>query len=364
MARRRDIVVLGLSITSSWGNGHATTYRALIKGLGQRGHRVLFLERDQPWYAAHRDLPQPRFCELGMYDSLEALDRQFAARVEQAELVILGSYVPDGISVAQWMLEHARGTTAWYDIDTPITLAALKRNECAYLRADLIPEFDLFLTFTGGPLLERLEQEYGARGAAALYCSVDTDSYYPTSRATRSIDLGYMGTYSVDRQPKLDSLLLAPACAWKSGHFVVVGPGYPAEIEWPPNVARIEHLPPAGHRRFYNSQRFTLNVTRADMVEVGYAPSVRLFEAAACGVPVISDSWPGLDDLFAPDQEILLAETPADVLGFLQDIPETERARIGARARERVLAAHSGEQRAAELEQILEALPERGATAV
>jgi spore maturation protein CgeB len=346
-----DIVILGLSITSSWGNGHATTYRALIRGLAGRGHRVLFLERDMPWYAAQRDLAEPPYCEVRLYDGLEQLEDEHTRAVAEADLVIVGSCVPDGSAVGDWVLATARGLCAYYDIDTPVTLAALERGDCEYLDAAQIGRYDLFLSFTGGPLLDRLEHTHGARLARALYCCVDAESYRPAAGGGEArYDLGYMGTYSDDRQPKLERLLLDPARTWPEGAFIVAGPLYPVGIDWPGNVVHIDHVGPGDHPDFYAGQRWTLNLTRADMAAVGWAPSVRLFEAAACGTPIISDPWPGLDSLFKPDAEILITDRDADVLAAVRGLSEGRRRRIGAAARERVLNAHTAEHRAQELE--------------
>ena len=347
-----DIVILGLSITSSWGNGHATTYRGLVRELEARGHQVLFLERDVPWYASHRDLPDPPYGRTELYDDLETLKARFGDNVRQADVVIVGSYVPDGVAVGTWVTETASGVTAFYDIDTPVTLAKLEREDFEYLTPALIPRFDLYLSFTGGPTLDRLEQQYGAPRARPLYCSVDASLYYPEDRE-RIYDLGYMGTYSDDRQPPLRRLLIEPARRWQDGRFLVAGPQYPDTISWPANVQRRDHIPPAEHRRFYNSQRFTLNVTRMDMIEAGYAPSVRLFEAAACGTPIISDYWEGLDTFFAFGEEILVSRSPKDTLRYLRDLPERERQAIGERAKERVLSKHTTAHRAEELENFL-----------
>ncbi|HKT59316.1 MAG TPA: glycosyltransferase [Gemmatimonadales bacterium] len=350
MTRRRlDIVILGLSITSSWGNGHATTYRGLVRELTARGHHVLFLERDMVWYAHNRDLPQPGHGRTVIYRSVAELKRRFAHAIRDADLVMVGSYVPEGASVGEWVIRTTRGISAFYDIDTPVTLARLARGELEYLNRWLIPRYDLYFSFTGGPTLERLEQEYGARSALALYCSVDPAIYFPEPVPSR-YDLGYMGTYSPDRQRQLTHLMLLPARSWWSGRFVVVGPQYPAAFRWPANVRRIEHLPPANHRAFYNSQRFTLNLTRADMRQAGFSPSVRLFEAAACGTPIISDTWDGLADLLCPGQEVLLAESETDILAYVRDLPEERRLELGARARARILAEHTAAHRAAELE--------------
>lgn len=343
------IVILGLSITSSWGNGHATTYRGLVRELDRRGHDVLFLERDVPWYSANRDLPTPPYGRTELYASLADLDERFRDVVRTADAVIVGSYVPEGIAVGEWVLESAGKATAFYDIDTPVTLAKLERGDTEYLAPELIPRYGAYFSFTGGPTLQRLEREFGSPMARPLYCSFDPGLYYPEPAETRW-DLGYMGTYSDDRQPPLERLMLEPARLWDRGRFVVAGPQYPATIAWPGNVQRIEHLPPTEHRRFYNQQRFTLNITRADMIRAGYSPSVRLFEAAACGIPIISDCWEGLDQFFEPGREILLARSAQDTLRCLRELPEPERCAVGARARERVLATHTAAHRAAELE--------------
>jgi spore maturation protein CgeB len=343
------IVIVGLSITSSWGNGHATTYRGLVRELTARGHDVLFLERDVEWYANNRDMPRPPHGRTVLYKDLAELKRRFAGEIEEADLVIVGSYVPEGTEVGEWVTRTARGLTAFYDIDTPVTLAKLARGEDEYLSAALIQQYQLYLSFTGGPTLERLEQEYGASMARPLYCSVDPALYFP-ERTTVRWDLGYMGTYSDDRQPALDRLLLQPAREWPQGRFTVAGPQYPDSIRWPRNVRRIEHLPPSRHRRFYTAQRFTLNLTRADMIAAGFSPSVRLFEAAACGTAIVSDYWDGIETLFEPGREILIARSATDVLKSVRDLPEQDRLELGQRARARVLSEHTAAHRAAELE--------------
>jgi spore maturation protein CgeB len=197
-------------------------------------------------------------------------------------------------------------------------------------------------------VLDRIERGYGSPCARPLYCSVDPSIYFPES-VVQQWDLGYMGTWSNDRQPMLERLLSDTARRWGGGRFVVAGPQYPANVHWPANVQRIEHLPPEDHRAFYCSQRFTLNVTRAAMIDAGYAPSVRLFEAAACGTPIISDTWDGLDTLFEPGTEILLPRSSREVLEYLVDMRERDRRAIGERARARVLQEHTAAHRAREL---------------
>ena len=351
--RPYDIVILGLSLSSSWGNGHATTWRALIKGLHAQGQRVLFLERNVPWYAQNRDLSEPPYCALAFYDGLADLDERHGAALRDAAAVIVGSYVPDGVAVLDHVLARAGGPVVFYDIDTPVTLAALDRGEATYIAPRQIPTLAAYLSFSGGPLLRQLERTYGARRAIAFHCSVDAETYRPMGEMPLW-DLGYLGTYSPDRQPTLEALLIEPARRLPRHRFVVAGPQYPADIDWPTNVERIEHLPPAEHARFYGRQRFTLNVTRADMIAAGWSPSVRLFEAAACGTPIISDDWPGLSELLPEGEAIVIARTTADVVNVLSgDAPALRQAAL---ARQIVLSEHTGVARARQLLAILDRL--------
>jgi spore maturation protein CgeB len=343
-----NITILGLSITSSWGNGHATTFRALVKELNAAGHQVNFLERDVPWYADNRDLPAPDFCKLILYKHLDELENQHVDIVQSADLVIVGSYVPEGVEVGKWVCKTAKGIKAFYDIDTPVTLAKLERKDYEYLSPDLISAYDLYLSFTGGPTLDLLEHKYGSPCARALYCSVDPALYFPED-LEKTLDLGYLGTYSDDRQPPLEKLLFDAAKQWPEGRFSVAGPQYPESVQWPTNVEYIHHLPPAAHRKFYNSQRFALNITRADMIKAGYSPSVRLFEAAACGVPIISDFWEGLDTVFEIGTEIFVSGSGTETLDYLRSMDETSRIAAGERARSRILSAHTASHRAQEL---------------
>jgi spore maturation protein CgeB len=359
MTTALSYVFLGLSITSSWGNGHATTYRALLRALAARGHRVLFLERDLPFYAGSRDeaaLPQGA---TALYGSVEELKDRFAGAVREADLVVVGSFVPEGASIGEWITDEARGRSAFYDIDTPITLRKLAEGEHEYLTPALVPRYDLYLSFTGGPTLARLERGYGAVRARPLYCAVDPDIHHPEPAAALW-DLGYLGTYSEDRQGALERLLIEPARLLPRSSFAVAGAQYPADIEWPGNVSHAEHLPPDAHRSYYSAQRFTLNVTRRDMAEAGFSPSVRLFEAAACGVPIVSDVWPGIETFFRPGEEILLASTTEDVLRLLCDMSESARAAVGHRARQRVLAEHTAAHRAEVLERYTHELLDGG----
>ncbi|TKK71825.1 glycosyltransferase [Ilyomonas limi] len=349
MSKKLDIVILGLSITSSWGNGHATTFRGLVRELNKNGHDVTFLERDVSWYASNRDLANTPFCKTILYNNLEELKTEYADLIQHADLVIVGSYVPEGVAVGEFVTNIADGITAFYDIDTPVTLTKLERGDFEYLHPDLIPKYDLYLSFTGGPTLQRIEQQYGSPAARAFYCSFDPELYFPEETPVKW-DLGYLGTYSDDRQPPLQQLMLDAAEQLNDKRFVVAGPQYPQSIHWGANVERIEHLPPSQHRAFYNSQLFTMNITRAYMIKAGFSPSVRLFEAAACGTPIISDYWDGIDSIFEIETEILISKSVADTVYYLTEVSEEQRKIIGERARQKVLHHHTAAHRASELE--------------
>lgn len=341
------IVVLGLSLSSSWGNGHATTYRSLIPGLARLGHHVHFLERDVPWYAANRDLERPPYCTLSYYGSVEQLWSQHSEELRKADAIIAGSYLPDGIEIIDLLVSLAPGRVHFYDIDTPVTLAKLRRGDEEYIARRQIPQIAIYFSFSGGPSLDVLRTEFGAGHSRVLYCSVDPDRYAPTGEP-KAWDLGYLGTYSPDRQPALERLLIESARRLPHMRFVVAGPQYPAGVDWPANVERIDHLPPEKHASFYSRQRFTLNITRADMRAIGWSPSVRLFEAAASRTAILSDAWPGLDSIL-PENTLRTVETTDDVLEALTNISVTDRETMAVRAQHIVLRQHTGLRRAQQM---------------
>jgi spore maturation protein CgeB len=350
------LVVFGLSISSSWGNGHATTYRALLRAFAARGHEIVFYEWDAPWYRGeHRDLPRPQFCRLVMYREWERIAARALAEARDADATLVGSYVHRGPRVIDDLAERGIDPLFFYDIDTPVTVSLLRSANADYLRADQIPLFARYFSFTGGPWLNQvLEQELGARDAMPLYCSVDAEHYRPTLPDSElQADLAYMGTYAPDRQPTIEQLLNTPARSLRDCRFLVAGPQYPAGYSWAPNVRLIPHLPPKRHPAFYSGASWQLNATRADMIAAGWSPSVRLFEAAACGAAMLSDRWSGIEEFFTPSREILLPESPAEVVDLLCTTHRDDRVAIGLAARERVLREHTSERRAEELESLL-----------
>ena len=352
------IVFFGLTITSSWGNGHATTYRSLCKALQQRHHQIHFVEKDVEWYHNNRDLPRPEYCTVHLYEDWATDAASLLLLCSDADVIVIGSYFPDAIVATRELLEANLGPQIFYDIDTPITLAQLRAHgRTEYLEAALIPHYAAYLSFTGGPALRELEETFHSPCAVAFYCSVDACLYQPTvSRDEYRCDLSYLGTYALDRQPKLMHLLNDAAIVVPESRFIVAGPLYPKDTAWHKNVERITHLAPPEHPSFYSSSRFTLNLTRNDMVATGYSPSVRLFEASACGAAILSDDWPGLDTFFTPGEEILLPKDQYEVASLIRYLPDSDRIQLGRRARERILAHHTSVHRAAEFEAIVAGL--------
>ncbi|GLC24299.1 CgeB family protein [Roseisolibacter agri] len=350
------IVVFGLSVSSSWGNGHATLWRALLHALARAGHRADFFERDVPYYAAHRDLRALPRGELVLYNDWESIRPAARAALARADVAIVTSYCADATAACALVLETPHVVRAFYDLDTPVTLARLDDGEAvAYLPAHGLGDFDLVLSYTGGRALAALRARLGARRVVPLYGSVDPDAHRPAPpRDDWRCDLSYIGTYAADRQTDVDALLLQPARASPQRRFVLAGSQYPPDFPWTPNLWYLQHLPPADHPAFYASSRLTLNVTRRAMASMGWCPSGRLFEAAACGVPILTDAWDGLEAFYTPGTEILVATGADDALRALER-DDGELTAIARRARERTLDEHTADHRAAELIAALEA---------
>jgi spore maturation protein CgeB len=352
------LTIFGLTISSSWGNGHATLWRGLIGALIRRGHRVAFFERDVPYYAATRDLHEIAGGALHLYRSWPEACPQAEREVRDSDAAIVTSYCPDGAAAAELLAGSAVPRRIFYDMDTPVTLALVEAGETPpWLGGSGLADYDLVLSFTGGSALDRLRHRLGAVRVAPLYGSVDPDVHRRTECAEQyRADLSYLGTYAQDRQETLQELLIEPARRLPARRFLIGGAQYPAEFPWTPNIFFVRHLPPVEHPAFFSSSAMTLNVTRRTMAEMGWCPSGRLFEAAACGAPILSDWWEGLDSFFEPGEEILVARSAEDVVGALS-LAEGELHRVAARARERVLAEHTAERRAQELEALVADTP-------
>jgi len=347
-------VIFGLTVSSSWGNGHATIWRGLCGALKKRGHRIAFFEKDVPYYAAHRDLYEIPGGDLILYPSWEEAVPLAKKMLPGAEVAMVTSYCPDGIAATDLVLETRTGLRVFYDLDTPVTLEMLKEGkELTYIGKRGLRDFDLVLSYTGGDSLQELKSQLGAKRVETLYGSVDPSVHQPVPVATDGLaDLSYLGTYALDRQEALERLFVEPACRRDDLKFVLGGSLYPDDFPWRKNIFYYRHVPPPDHPRFYCSSKLTLSVTRQAMARTGYCPSGRLFEASACRVPILSDFWPGLECFFEPGREILIANTTEEAMDALM-LPPERLIRVGRAARVRTLEMHTAECRARELERVL-----------
>jgi spore maturation protein CgeB/dTDP-glucose pyrophosphorylase len=369
-----NIIIFGLSVSSSWGNGHATLWRGLCRALRNRGHSVIFFEKDVPYYAAHRDftdfddLPgigsRTVRSRLILYSDWASISELARKHLDDADVGIVTSYCPDGLAVARTLFDSRVIARVFYDLDTPVTLGRIRAGEkIDYLPENGLRDFDLVLSYTGGKALDELKSRLGAKNVAPLYGSVDPESHHWTSPVDRyRADLSYLGTYSADRQHGVEELFLEPARILGARRFTLGGSQYPESFPWRENIYFFRHVPPKEHPAFFCSSRLTLNVTRRMMAQMGYCPSGRLFEAASCGVPVVSDSWEGLDRFFEPESEIFIARSAADVVNVIER-SDAELLRVAEAARERTLQSHTADRRASEFETLLQTVLAKRAVA-
>jgi spore maturation protein CgeB len=341
------IVIFGLTVSSSWGNGHATLWRGLLRALHQEGHEIHFFEKDAPYYARWRDATSFEYAHLHLYAQWEENLRDAKAALAGADVGVVTSYCPDGVGACDLVLSSNLPRSVFYDMDTPVTLARLDRGEqVEYIPSAGLASFDLVLSYTGGQALTLLRERLRARCAATLYGWVDPEIHHRVQASPwYEADLSYLGTYAEDRQTALEELFFAPARRLPGKKFVIGGAKYPNPETWPQNIRHYHHVGPPEHCAFYSSSPLTLNVTRASMAAMGYCPSGRFFEATAAGTAVLSDWWEGLDTFFEPGEEILIASSAGDAIAALAKNPEELR-RIGARAKRRTLDCHTAEIRA------------------
>src|SRR5918992_3062804 len=341
------IAFFGLTISSSWGNGHATLLRGLFKSLSARGHRIVFFERDVPYYAAHRDLIELPGVELLLYRDWREIRPIARDLVAESDVAVVTSYCPDGVDATELVVSSNVQLRVFYDLDTPVTLEALQNGEpLAYIGPRKLADFDLVLSYTGGAALTALQDQLGARRVVPLFGSVDPDVHHPAcSLSGYQADLSYLGTYATDRQQALDELFIQVARRLPEKRFILGGSKYPVDFPWRQNIWYVQHVAPSAHAAFFCSSPLTLNITRGAMARMGYCPSGRLFEAAACGVAIVSDAWEGLETFFTPEVEIIVARDTDDVIAAMQ-MPRAELGRIARASRQRVLESHTAAHRA------------------
>ncbi len=350
------IVIFGLTVSSSWGNGHATLWRSLIRAMQRRGHSVVFYEKDVPYYASTRDITELQGrARLRLYASIDQIAEEAKRELGHADVAMCTSFCPDGVLASELILNSRAGIRVFYDMDTPVTLNAVRNGATVdYLPPAGLSGFDLVLSYTGGRALSELQLQLGARAVAPLYGWVDPESHHPVAPVDHFRGaLSYLGTYAEDRQAALSELFLEPARRLPQSRFVIAGAQYPKNFPWSPNLFFTRHLESAQHSAFFCSARATLNVTRLAMAQYGYCPSGRLFEAAACGAPILTDGWEGLENFFVPGNEILEVHSAGDVVEALS-LEDAALKRMAEAARARTLQEHTADRRVLELETLCE----------
>jgi spore maturation protein CgeB len=349
-------VVFGLTASSTWGNGHATVWRGLARALAEQGHALEFYERDQPWYAAHRDATELPGGKLRLHRALAEVAAEAREAADSADVAMVTSYCPDALAATELVLGSRARVKAFYDLDTGVTVSQLRAGEgVPWVGPRGLADFDLVLSFTGGRALALLREVLGARRVAPLHGGVDPATHRPSPPAPPFRgDVSHLGTWAQGRPEGLESLFVGPAARMPERTFVLGGPMYDDSFPWRSNIRYVRHLEPALHPAFFCSSPLTVSVTRADLAPLGHCPSPRLFEAAACGVPVMSDWFEGLDSFFTPGQEILVARTLEEAVEAIAT-PREELAWIGRRARDRALAEHTAAARARQLVAFCEA---------
>jgi spore maturation protein CgeB len=352
-----NIAFFGSSLVSAYWNGAATYYRGIIRALHRRGHRVTFYEPDAYDRQRHRDIPDPDWARVVVYDpaDLGALDRllQVAAR---GDMVVKAS----GVGVLDQHLEAAIAElqrpgllTAFWDVDAPATLARVGHDRSDPFRA-LIPRYDLILTYGGGDPVVSAYMALGARRCIPIYNGLDPETHHPVPPDPRfAADLALLANRLPDREARIEAFFLRPAARCPGRRFLLGGNGW-ADKPLPPNVRHMGHVYTRDHNAFNATPLAVLNVSRDSMAQNGFSPATRVFEAAGAGACLVTDAWRGIDLFLEPEREILVAHDGDEVAALLDALTPERASRIGAAARQRVLAEHTYDARVHLLEDVLE----------
>jgi spore maturation protein CgeB len=343
-----NIAFFGSSLVSSYWNGAATYYRGLLRALHARGHAVTFYEPDAFERQHHRDLDDPPWATVVVYEPHEW--RQALRRARDADVIVKASGVGvNDADLAEGVLEVGSGMTVFWDVDAAATLA--QADEWFEV---LVPEYDLVFTYGGGEPVRSRYMALGARDCVPVYNALDPDTHHPVARSSELVaDVTLLANRLPDREARIEEFFVRPAAQRPSRAFVLGGAGWDGK-DFPPNVRLLGHVGTNDHNAINCSALAVLNVTRADMAANGWSPPTRLFEAAGAAACLLTDAWEGIEDFLEPDREVLVARNGDEVARHLDEL-SAERARaIGAAARERLLAEHTYARRAALVERTLE----------
>jgi spore maturation protein CgeB len=349
------IAFFGSSLLSAYWNGAATYYRGLLRALAQRGHAIAFYEPDAFDRQSHRDIDPPPWAEVIVYPPTEAAAQQALDHAHSADLMVKAS----GVGVLDAWLEQAvierrrpGQLVVFWDVDAPATLAAMAADAAAPLR-QLVPAYDLVLTYGGGPPVVERYLALGAQACVPVYNALDPSTHFPVSPEPRfRADLTFLGNRLPDREARVTEFFLRPAALLPERRFLLGGSGWGHEVQRP-NLACLGHVSTNDHNALNSSALAVLNIARDSMAAIGWSPATRIFEAAGGGACIISDAWPGLDEFLEPGREILVGRDGAEVATLLDRLDPATAATIGAACRRRVLAEHTYDRRAALVESVL-----------
>ncbi|GAB6060035.1 CgeB family protein [Desulfonatronum parangueonense] len=350
-----NIAFFGSSLVSAYWNGAATYYRGIIKELHRKGHRVSFYEPDAYERQKHRDLPDPDWAEVVVYEPEEQTVLAMVRRAMDADILIKAS----GVGVFDELLEseilHGRGreqACVFWDVDAPATLQRMEENPHDPFR-DLVPRYDAILTYGGGQPVVDAYTAFGAQECIPIYNALDPETHHRVSAEARfQADLAFLGNRLPDREARVEEFFLKPAARLPDSDFILGGNGW-ADKQLPRNVRYMNHVYTRDHNAFNASPKAVLNISRDSMARTGFSPATRVFEAAGAGACLITDHWEGIELFLEPDTEVLIARNGEDVVDILKDLSPKRAKSIGDAALRRMLSEHTYAHRTDHLEGIL-----------
>jgi len=354
-SRKLNIAFFGSSLVSAYWNGAATYYRGVIRALYERGHQITFYEPDAYDRQQNRDIPDPEYAKVVVYEATEEAAHRCLAQAEAADLVVKAS----GVGVFDELLEREvlklktdERMVIFWDVDAPATLDRVHHNAQDPFRP-LIPQYDLILTYGGGDPVIQAYEALGAKQCVPIYNALDTTTHHSVAPEPRfACDLAFLGNRLPDREARVEEFFLNPAAATPEKRFIIGGSGW-GDKPMASNVTYIGHVYTKDHNAFNCTPKAVLNISRESMARYGFSPATRVFEAAGAGACIITDYWEGIDFFFEPEQEILVAKSGAEVASILAELTDEQAKAIGQAAYQKVLSAHTYNHRAEQLEQLL-----------
>jgi len=357
MKNQLKIAFYGSSLVSAYWNGAATYYRGIIKELNRLGHQITFYEPDAYERQQHRDIPDPEWATVVVYENNEASAHEVLAKAAEADIVIKAS----GVGVFDELLEEQvlklrkeHQLVIFWDVDAPATLERMTNNPEDPFRA-LVPQYDMILTYGGGQPVIDAYTTFGASRCIPIYNALDPETHYPVTEEDKfKCDLAFLGNRLPDREARVEEFFLKAAAKLPEQTFKIGGSGW-GDKHMPSNIDYIGHVYTKEHNAFNCTPKAVLNISRDSMAKMGFSPATRVFEAAGAGACIITDYWIGIDFFFEPGHEILVAGSGDEVAEILSKLSAEEAKAIGEAAKERVLKYHTYAHRALEADKLFKA---------